>query len=315
MVLISRAASTNKKYAAGWRRWKDWASRFAIPVFPALPLHVALYLRHLLSTANTISPLECAIYSIAWAHTVASATSPTTHPLVISTFAGCKRHLAKSRAPKKPISPSMLESYIDTCPEYTSNLDDMRTLFVVLVGYAGFLRVNEILNIQVRHITIEREYMQIFLPKRKNDQFRQGQQLHIARSHKKTCPVAITECLLSNLPDDKDSPNLVVRRIIHTKHGKRFHPHLGISYSRIRDIIKQKFGCFFLITLAIWERIVYDQEEFQIQVSPMYQAKFSSVTEDGSSHSQKINILNQVKTAYFFRPDVCLFSLLLLILF
>ena len=185
------------------------------------------------------------MYSIGWAHTVASAVSPTTHPIVTATFAGCKRLLSKPRAPKKPISSTMLERYIEACPNYNTNLDDMRTLFVVLVGYAGFLRIGEILSIQVRHITIEADCMQIFLPKRKNDQFRQGQYVYINRSRQKTCPVAITECLLRNIKDSKNSTNPVVRRIIHTKQGKRFHPHLGISYSRIRDIIKQKFGQFF----------------------------------------------------------------------
>ena len=36
-----------------------------------------------------------------------------------------------------------------------------------------------------------------------------------------------------------------MRRIQHTKAGKRFHPTLGVSYSRIRDVIKAKFGRFF----------------------------------------------------------------------
>ena len=36
-----------------------------------------------------------------------------------------------------------------------------------------------------------------------------------------------------------------MRRIQHTKAGKRFHPTLGVSYSRVRDVIKAKFGRFF----------------------------------------------------------------------
>lgn len=73
--------TTNKKYEAGWRRWKDWARSFGM-----------------------------------------------------STFAECKRILEKSRRPKKLTQPSIQQDYVDIHPDYAGNLDEIRTLFVVLVG-------------------------------------------------------------------------------------------------------------------------------------------------------------------------------------
>ena len=51
--------------------------------------------------------------------------------------------------------------------------------------------------------------------------------------------------LLQKFGDKPDPPNSLVRRIQHTKAGKRFHPTLSVSYSRIRDVIKSKCGRFF----------------------------------------------------------------------
>ena len=45
IVLESSAANEAYKYSTGWQRWKTWAqSKLSVPVLPAVPLQVALYL-------------------------------------------------------------------------------------------------------------------------------------------------------------------------------------------------------------------------------------------------------------------------------
>ena len=55
------------------------------------------------------------------------------------------------------------------------------------------------------------EGMSVFLPQRKNDQFRAGNTIYIATTNKSTCPVSITERLLQMLPDNGASCYPVVR--------------------------------------------------------------------------------------------------------
>ena len=98
---------------------------------------------------------------------MAGLPTPTDHPLVQSTYEGCRRILAKPRVPKDPIQPQMLEKLIQTHGQASASPADLRLLFIVLVG---FLRISEILSIQVKHINIVPEGMSIFIPKRKNDQ-------------------------------------------------------------------------------------------------------------------------------------------------
>ena len=46
----------------------------------------------------------------------------------------------------------MLEKLIQKHGHNTASPADLRLLFIILVGYSGFLRISEILSIQVRHI-------------------------------------------------------------------------------------------------------------------------------------------------------------------
>ena len=54
--------------------------------------------------------------------------------------------------------------------------------FVVLVGFAGFYHMGEICTLSVKDVSICSEYMSVFIPKRKNDQYREGHTSLLARS-------------------------------------------------------------------------------------------------------------------------------------
>ena len=53
-----------------------------------------------------------------------------------------------------------------------------------------------------------------------------------------------TEKLLASFKGDSRS-HFVIRTIQYRKHGFIFHESLGISYSRLREIIKSEFGIFY----------------------------------------------------------------------
>ena len=112
---------------------------------------------------------------------------------------GARRKLARPVQPKEPLSVDTVlriaEYYISS-----SSLAVIRFLFVLLVGFAGFSHTDEIRNLTVKDVSIFNEYMSVFIPKRKNDQYREGHTSFLARSHKATCPVSITERLLKLFP-------------------------------------------------------------------------------------------------------------------
>jgi len=79
-------------------------------------------------------------------------------------------------------------------------------LFYIFYILAGLMRCDEIIHENRSHVSIFPDQCQFFCPKRKNDQRSQGHYFYFARSDKITCPVSITEKLLSNLPDKPGQP-------------------------------------------------------------------------------------------------------------
>lgn len=80
VLLASRASSTVDKYPGGFTRWKAWAQLHTIPILPASPFHVSLFLRYLMQDAKIIYPMNTAIYSLDLVHRLAGDPSPCSHP-------------------------------------------------------------------------------------------------------------------------------------------------------------------------------------------------------------------------------------------
>ncbi|XP_015749795.1 PREDICTED: uncharacterized protein LOC107329637 [Acropora digitifera] len=164
---------------------------------------------------------------------------PTSHPLVKSSLEGARRKLARPVQPKEPLS---VDTVCGIADHYisSSSLAVIRFLFILLVGFVGFFRMDEIRNFSVNDVSICSEYMSVFVPNRKNDQYMEGHTSLLARSHKATCPVSITERLLKLLPLSSffifylaSSP--LVRRIVKSKSKEYFHVSKGISYTTLRE--------------------------------------------------------------------------------
>ena len=86
-MLGSSAANTAYKYSNGWQRWKTRAQfKLGVPVLPAVPLQVTLYLTELMEfavlEAHSTSAMESSSCSIQRSHRQAGMHSPTTYSLV-----------------------------------------------------------------------------------------------------------------------------------------------------------------------------------------------------------------------------------------
>ena len=179
LQLESKAPSTVQKYRSGWLKWRQWAaSKIGVQVIPAKPLHVALFISELtvisISNNTGISCIESVVYGIKWGQSLAGIVDcPTSHPLVKSSLEGARRKLARPVQPKEPLS---VDTVCRIADHYIScsSLAVIRFLFILLVGFAGFFRMDEIRNLSVKDISICSEYISVFIPKRKNDQYREG---------------------------------------------------------------------------------------------------------------------------------------------
>lgn len=141
---------------------------------------------------------------------------------------------AKPRLPRKPITVDALTQIVQKFGGPQASLPDLRLCFIFLVGFMGFMRCDELIHIQRKHVLVFRDHMEIIVPHRKNDQYNHGHKVFIAGSSKITCPVAITRRYLEVLP--KSSDQSLVCRLFHSRQGHSAHKR-AISYSRVREII------------------------------------------------------------------------------
>ena len=157
--------------------------------------------------------------------------SPTIHPLVKGVVEGAQRKLVRPVQPKQPLKHDFIAEITLSLNSASASLADIRFFFILLVGYAGVFRISEVLGVRVRDVSIFDDFMKVLLIMRKNDQYRDGHVSVIARSRKPTCPVGITDRVLSLLPDSSGSSYPIIRRIINSRHSKeRFHESLGMLF-------------------------------------------------------------------------------------
>ena len=244
VVLQSRAPSTVKKYGGAFLRWKRWAlnKQADIPTLPASPLHVALYLMFLIQKSATSAPIEEAVNALSWAHQVAFVEDPTCCNIVKETLAGAKHMLAHRTQKKEPITPEILKNLVDKFAFPGASLSSIRVVTICLVGFAGFLRFNEMANIKEADIQIYSDHLELFIESSKTDQYRDGARIIIARSEQNTCPVGMLEryMQLGNIGNSPELP--LFRGIVHTRSGEQLRKKGGISYTRVREIVLEKLS-------------------------------------------------------------------------
>ena len=164
LVMSSKAASTTAKYVRAFDRWKRWASQFPeVQAFPASPLYISLYLNELKKELGSESSIEAAVYGLNWAHEMAGLDSPTSHPLVHAALEGARRQLGKPTVKKEPVTPEMLRSLVEKFGGRNASLTDLRGLAICVLGYAGFLRYDEIAGLRFSDVKILEEHLDLFI--------------------------------------------------------------------------------------------------------------------------------------------------------
>ena len=142
---------------------------------------------------------------------------------------GCLKEASETHPAKQPLKHDSIAEIILSLKSASASayLADIRFLIILLVGYAGVSCISEVLSITVRDASIF-DFFKIYLIMRKNDQYRDGHVSVIAHcSRKPSCPVGITERILSLLPDSSDSCYPIVRGIVNSRHSQeQFHESL-----------------------------------------------------------------------------------------
>ena len=183
-----------------------------------------------------MATIYSAVYGIAWAHQKMSMASPTEHPIIKQMMEASKRIIGtKPKNPKRPLEVKHVKKLIDKFG--SGDLSNLQTTCLVVLGFSGFLRWDDLSRLKRQHLEFEREYMKVFLEKRKNDQYREGSWILIARTSNPSCPVQLMEKFLQK---GGHSPrDFVFRKVSHTANGTSLRRQ-QMTYSRARELFSKQ---------------------------------------------------------------------------
>ena len=239
-VLASRADSTSRKYLYAFARWKAWAEgKREVKVFPVNDGQFALYLQHLAETTTSKAAVESAVNAVAWVHRLAGLNSIADSPFVRTVMDGLTKQPARPIEKKEPVTLDMLAAMARSS---NNSLTDLRLLAMAYLAFSAFLRCDELIKLRCCDITFDKESMAVSLPRSKTDQYREGSVVLVARSGTSTCPVAAMERYFETAKLTCNESTYVFRAIVRTKTGERLRRSGHISYTRARELVKQKLS-------------------------------------------------------------------------
>lgn len=238
LILQSKSPNTHKLYDNYFRLFCKWCFKFKRSVLPADDFTVALYLTSLKDSNPSESKINASVYSISWAHSIAGLNDPCSSKLVMSTKEGLIRCTARSVIKKQAFTADDMRTLVK---HYSSldNLSHLRFITMCLLGFAGFLRFDELVNLKRSDVCIDKDQACLRIRHSKTDQRRQGSSVIIARTNTNTCPVKHLENYLIHTDMVVSSEQFLFRNIVYDKMTKRFVLKDGshMSYTRAREIL------------------------------------------------------------------------------
>ncbi|XP_063420589.1 uncharacterized protein LOC134705803 [Mytilus trossulus] len=207
---------------------------------PANPVHVALYLTYLIDKHCSPTVIDSAVYSIKWAHELNGFNDPTNNSYVKSLTESVKRLNGRPVVKKDPINNNIL---IALCSLYERSEDLLivRDLTMILIGYSGFLRYDELTSLKCKDITVFDDYLEIHISRSKTDQYRQGNKMLISIGRTLACPFKMYNRYIKLASLDEKSDLFVFIPLFRYKGiEKLIHKNKKMSYTSAKENIVKR---------------------------------------------------------------------------
>lgn len=238
----SRASSTTARYRVEIRKFCAWCETFGVSSSPPLNVPVVLaYLSKVYRETNSYSMLVLSHAALKWFHSFVPdfCNNPLESPVCRNLIESAKR----SKPPiqkKHPLTVGMIRQIIDKCAGPLANLKDLRLASICALGFAGFLRYDELSNICPAHLDFCEGFLKILIPKAKNDIYREGNHVYIARLNNSYCPVSLVERYIQEAKINSSSSDRLFRNVRYYKSSSSYKLCSSkLSYSTCLQAFKQ----------------------------------------------------------------------------
>ena len=171
----SKALNTVRAYKSDFEDFGLFCVKNGFNNLPSDPKVVSLYLTHLSSKEAKISTIKRRLVSIGVIHKIKGHYLDTKHPIIIQNLLGIKRRKGTIQKGKKPLLINDLKQIIDVInQEKDPDIKKLRNKTLLLIGFSGGFRRNEIVSLDLEDIEFVFEGVKITVKKSKTDQFGEG---------------------------------------------------------------------------------------------------------------------------------------------
>ncbi len=171
----SKAINTVKAYKSDFNNFGLFCAKNGFKSLPTEPKIVSLYLTHLSTKNIKISTLKRRLVSIGVVHKLKGHYLDTKHPSIIENIMGIKRRKGSIQKAKKPILINDLKQIINVIDNQNNEeIKKLRDRTIILVGFSGGFRRNEITSLNYEDLDFVKEGVKINIKKSKTDQFGEG---------------------------------------------------------------------------------------------------------------------------------------------
>jgi len=171
----SKAANTVRAYKSDFNDFGLFCVQNGFKSLPTEPNIVSLYLTYLSTKDAKMSTLKRRLVSIGVIHRLKGHYLDTKHPSIIENIMGIKRRKGSIQKSKKPLLISHLKQLIEVIDEQKNeDIKKLRDRSIILVGFSGGFRRNEIVSLDYDDLDFVEEGLKIQIRRSKTDQFGEG---------------------------------------------------------------------------------------------------------------------------------------------
>jgi site-specific recombinase XerD len=171
----SKANNTVRAYKSDFNDFSLFCVQNGFKSLPSETKIVSLYLTYLSTKGIKMSTLKRRLVSIGVVHRLKGHYLDTKHPSIIENIMGIKRRKGSIQKGKKPILISDLKLIIDVIDEeQNEDIKKLRDRSIILIGFSGGFRRNEIVSLDYEDLDFVSEGLKIDIKRSKTDQFGEG---------------------------------------------------------------------------------------------------------------------------------------------
>ena len=176
-ILSSKSLNSYKSYMSSFNQWKKFALINDIEVFPVNKVEFSIFLIDWVDKGGSWSSLNGSISAVKFFMDLFSFDFqiPKSNHIELYLKKNCKKISNK----KRPLLKSEVDKILNSHFENRLSLKICRDLCLILFGFYGFLRYDDMSQLKLVDIELINDVINIHVANAKNDRYRTGQNLKI----------------------------------------------------------------------------------------------------------------------------------------